>query len=151
MYELLLTVHLLAAIVWVGGGTVMHILGRRVLKRGNGQEIHDFSQEINKVSLRLYAPLSLILLLAGVGLVEEAGFEFDQLWITLGFLGWATSFFVGILYYAPHDKKLHQLVAEKGPLDPGVATNVRQTLMVNSVELLILFLVVVDMTTKPGL
>ena len=151
MYEFLLTVHVLAAVIWVGGGTLMHILGRRVLKRGDGREIHDFSQEVNAVALRLYAPLALILLVAGVLLVDEAGYEFSQLWITLAFMGWAFSFFVGILYYGPHDKKLQQLVAAEGPTAPGVAENVRQALMVNQVELLILLLVVIDMTTKPGL
>jgi uncharacterized membrane protein len=151
MYEFLLTIHVLAAVIWVGGGTAMHILGRRVLKRGNPQEIYEFSKEINIVGLRLYAPMSLILLIAGIFLVDEAGYEFSQLWITLAFIGWAFSFFVGIGYYGPQDKKLQALVAEKGENDPGVVQNVRQALMVNQVELLILFLVVVDMTTKPGL
>lgn len=151
MYELLLTIHVLAAIVWVGGGTVMHILGRRVLKRGDGQEIHDFSKELNTVAPRLFIPMSLLLLLSGIGLVHESGFQFSQLWIVLGLSGYAISFIVGVAYYGPQDKKLQSLVAEKGPLDPGVAGNVRAALMVNQVELLILFLVVVDMTTKPGL
>ena len=151
MYEFLLTIHVLAAIVWVGGGTAMHILGRRVLKRGDGKEIYEFSQEINTVSLRLYAPTSLVLLIAGILLVNEAGYEFSQLWITLGFLGWIFSFLVGIGYYGPKDKKLQALVAAEGPTAPGVVENVRQALMVNSFEILILVLVVIDMTVKPGL
>jgi uncharacterized membrane protein len=150
-YELLLTIHILAAIIWVGGGTAMHILGRRVLKRGDGEEIYRFSEEVNTVAMRLYAPTSIVLLVAGILLVNEAGYEFSQLWITLAFIGWGFSFLVGIGFYGPHDKKLQALVADKGPTDPGVAANVRQALMVNQVELLILFLVVVDMTAKPGL
>jgi uncharacterized membrane protein len=151
MYEFLLTIHVLAAVIWVGGGTAMHILGRRVLKRGNPEEIYKFSEEVNVIGMRLYAPTSLILLVAGIFLVNEAGYEFSQLWITLAFIGWGISFLVGIGFYGPHDKKLQALVKEKGPTDPGVLQNVRQALMVNQVELLILFLVVVDMTTKPGL
>lgn len=151
MYEFLLTIHVLAAVIWVGGGIAMHILGRRVLKRGDSQEIYKFSEEINIVGLRLYAPTSLVLLIAGILLVNEAGYEFSQLWITLAFLGWAFSFVVGIGYYGPQDKKLQTLVAAEGPTAPGVVDNVRQALLVNSVEILILLLVVVDMTIKPGL
>ena len=151
MYDFLLTIHVLAAVIWVGGGTAMHILGRRVLKRGDNQAIYEFSKEINIVGLRLYAPVSLILLVAGIFLVNEAGYDFSDTWITLGFLGWIVSFLVGIGYYGPQDKKLQKLVAEKGETDPGVQQNVKQALMVNQVELLILFLVVIDMTTKPGL
>jgi len=151
MYELLLTIHVLAAVIWVGGGIAMHILGRRTLKRGNNEEILAFSQEINVVGLRLYAPVSLILLVVGILLVNEVGYEFDQLWISLGLLGWIVSFVVGVGYYGPQDKRLHQLVAAEGPTAPGVVENVRRALLVNSIEILILLLVVVVMTTKPGL
>jgi uncharacterized membrane protein len=151
MYELLLTIHVLAAVIWVGGGLAMHILGRRTLKRGNSEEIYKFSEEINKVAMRLYAPASLILLIAGILLVNEAGYEFDQLWITLAFIGWLFSFVVGIGYYGPQDKRLQKLVAAEGPNATGVVANVRQALLVNSIEQTILFLIVIDMTTKPGL
>ena len=151
MYEFLLTIHVLAAVIWVGGGIAMHILGRRVLKRNDPQEIYKFSAEVNTIGMRLYAPTSIVLLVAGILLVNEAGYEFSQTWITLAFIGWAFSFVVGIGYYGPQDKKLQALVAANGSTDAGVAQNVRQALMVNQVELLILFLVVVDMTTKPGL
>ncbi len=151
MYDLLLTIHVLAAVIWVGGGFAMHILGRRTLKRGNPQEIFEFSNEINTVALRLYAPTSLILLVAGILLVNEAGYEFSQLWITLAFIGWAFSFIVGVGYYGPQDKKLQALVAADGPASSGIVANVRQALFVNQIEQLILFLIVIDMTIKPGL
>ena len=151
MYEFLLTIHVLAAVIWVGGGIAMHILGRRVLRRNDPEEIYKFSAEVNLIGMRLYAPTSLILLVAGILLVNEAGYEFSQLWITLGFLGWIFSFIVGIAYYGPQDKKLQALVAAEGPTAPGVVENVRQALMVNSFEILILVLVVIDMTVKPGL
>lgn len=151
MYEFLLTIHVLAAVIWVGGGLAMHILGRRVLRRGDSNEIFEFSKEINTVALRLYAPTSLILLIAGILLVNEAGYDFADLWITLAFIGWAFSFIVGIGYYGPQDKKLQALVAADGPTATGIAENVRQALLVNSVEQLILFLIVIDMTIKPGL
>lgn len=151
MYEFLLTIHVLAAVIWLGGGIAMHILGRRVLKRDDPQEIYKFSAEVNLIGMRLYAPTSLVLLIAGILLVNEAGYEFSQTWITLGFLGWIFSFLVGVGYYGPQDKKLQALVAADGPTAPGVVANVRQALLVNSIEILILVLVVIDMTTKPGL
>jgi uncharacterized membrane protein len=151
LYEFLLTIHILAAVIWVGGGIAMHILGRRVLKRNDPQEIYKFSAEVNTIGMRLYAPMSLILLVAGILLVNEAGYEFSQLWITLAFIGWGFSFLVGVGYYGPQDKKLQALVAADGPTAPGVTANVRQALMVNSIEILVLVLVIVDMTAKPGL
>jgi len=57
---------------------------------------------------------------------------------------------VGVGYYGPQDKKLQLLVAERGPGDPSVAANVRAALNVNSLEVTILTLIVIDMTLKPG-
>ena len=150
--DFLLTVHVLAAVIWVGGAIAMHILGRRVLNRGDNGEILAFSMEINKVALRLFAPTSLVLLLVGIGLVlDSPAYEFSQVWIGIALAGWLFSFIVGVGYYGPQDKKLQTLVAERGPDDPGVAGNVRAALNVNSVEVGILALVVIDMTLKPGL
>jgi uncharacterized membrane protein len=148
--DFLLTVHVLAAVIWVGGAIAMHILGRRVLKRGDNTEIYNFSMEINKVALRLYAPTSLVLLIAGIFLVNESGYDFSQAWIGIALAGWLFSFVVGVGYYGPQEKKLQVLVAERGQTDPGVRANVAAALNVNSVEVLILALVVIDMTLKPG-
>ena len=148
--KILLTIHVLAAVIWVGGSVAMHILGRRVLSRGDNREIHAFSMEVNKVAMRLYAPTSLILLIAGIFLVDKAGYDFSQAWIAIALVGWLFSFIVGVGYYGPQDKKLQLLVAERGADDPGVAANVRSALNVNSVEVAILVLIVIDMTLKPG-
>ena len=151
MRDLLLTVHVLAAVIWVGGSIAMHILSRRVLSRGDNREIHAFSMEINKVSMRLYAPTSLILLIAGILLVTDSpAYEFSQAFVAIALVGWLFSFIVGVGYYGPQDKKLQLLVAERGPDDPSVVANVRATLNVNSFEVTILTLIVIDMTLKPG-
>ena len=146
MRDLLLTVHVLAAVIWVGGAVVMHVLGRRALARGDGEETYRVSREINKVAGRLFAPLSVILLVAGILLVNEAGYEFSQAWISIALAAWLISFVIGVGFYPRQDKKLEAL----GPGAPGAGDNVRTTLAVNSVEVLILVLVVIDMTVKPG-
>ncbi|MDQ3719960.1 MAG: DUF2269 domain-containing protein [Actinomycetota bacterium] len=113
--KVLLTVHVLAR----------RDLGRRqhrhahpgppVLNRGDNREIHAFSMEVNKVAMRLYAPISLILLIAGIFLVDKAGYDFSQAWIVIALAGWLFSFIVGVGYYGPQDKKLQELVKERAP------------------------------------
>lgn len=151
MYEFLLTVHVLAAVVWVGGSVAIHVLGRRVIGRGDAEEILHFSRETNAIGPVLYAPASIILLVAGIFLVGKAGYEFSQAWIGLAFAAWIITFLIGAGYYGPAGKKLEALVQAEGPQAPGVVESAKRTIMVSSVELLILVLVVVDMTTKPGL
>ena len=46
------------------------------------------------------------MLIAGIFLVSEAGYEFSQAWIGIALAGWLFSFIVGVGYYGPQDKKL---------------------------------------------
>lgn len=149
MYEFLLSVHLLAAVAWVGGGITLHIMGRFARAAG-GTRIVEYAREANMIGPRFYAPLSLILLVAGLLLVDEAGYDFSQAWISLALLGWIISFVIGVAFYGPQGKKLEEAAAAEGPEGPGVLAIFERIRVVNMVEITILLLVVVDMAVKPG-
>lgn len=120
MYEFLLSVHLLAAVLWVGGGVSVFIFAR-FAKSAGGQRLLDFSREANLIGPRFYAPLSLILLVAGFLLIDEAGYDFSQTWISLGLAGWFLSFVVGVAFYGPQQKRLEEAAATEAPTDPACA------------------------------
>lgn len=149
MYELWLTIHIVCAVLWVGGGVSIHVLGRMYMRGGDVPAMLDFNRKAVSIGNRLYAPASLLLIVAGVLLVEEVGYDYGSLWITLGFVGWAFSFAVGIGFYAREGKKVDAAVAAEGTSSETAAAGIRRVLLVNSVEILILLLVVVDMAVKP--
>ena len=152
MYDFLLTIHVLAAILWVGGGVTIHILFRRALRLTDPRATHERVRELEWVGQRFYPAFSLFLLIAGILLVtrDEGGFEFSDTFVQLGLTGWVISFLIGIGFYEREGKKRTALVESEGPESPSVTASIQRTAMVNSFELLILLLVVVDMTTKPG-
>ena len=152
MYEFLLTVHVLAAILWVGGAVTLHILMRRALQLPDRRAQHERFTELEWLGQRFYPGFSLLLLIAGILLVtrDEGGFEFSDIFVQLGLTGWVISFLIGIGFYEREGKKRGGIVEAEGADSPAVAASFRRTAMVNSFELLILLLVVVDMTTKPG-
>ena len=94
MYEFLLTVHVLCAVIWVGGAVMMHIFGRLATKEGPERQLV-FTGQATRLGNMLFAPLSVILLVAGVFLVDEVGYSYGDLWVTIGFLGFLTSFVLG--------------------------------------------------------
>jgi uncharacterized membrane protein len=98
----------------------------------------------------VFAPLSVILLVAGVFLVEEVGYSYGDLWVTIGFLGFLTSFVLGIGYYPRAARRYGEIAGGDGPGSPAAESIYRRTATVNMVELGILLLVIVAMTTKPG-
>ena len=152
MYDFLLTVHVLAAVLWVGGGVTLHILVRRAMAMPDPRATHEAMLQVEWVGQRFYPAFSLFLIVAGILLVtrDEGGFEFSDTFIQLGLAGWVISFLIGIGFYEREGKKRAAIVETEGPESPSVAASFRRTAMVNSFELLILVLVVVDMTTKPG-
>jgi uncharacterized membrane protein len=150
MYEFLLAIHLLCAVIWAGGGVSVHVLGRWTLKRGDPDQIVTFNRDAMKIWNVLYPPLAIILIIAGVLLIEEVGYSYGDLWITLGFVGWLISLVLAIGFYAGQGRKVEAAVAAGGAAAPEAQAGIRRILMVNSIEITILLLVVVDMAVKPG-
>jgi uncharacterized membrane protein len=149
MYEFLLAVHLLCAVIWVGGNVTLHIFGRIATREGPERQL-TFTEQAIRIGNVLYAPLSVVLLVAGILLVEEVGYSYGDLWITVGFLGFLVSFLVGVGYYPQAGRRYAEIAAGEGAGSPGAQAIYRRTLNVNAVELAILLLVVVAMAVKPG-
>jgi uncharacterized membrane protein len=152
MNDFLVTVHVFAAVLWVGGAVTLHILLRRALRLADARERHERITELEEVGGRFYPIFSIILLAAGIWLVsrDDSGFEFGDTFVQIGFTGWILSFLIGIGFYSREGKRRAGLIESEGPDGPGVRASLMRTTNVNSVELLILSLVVIDMTTKPG-
>ena len=149
MYEFLLTVHVLAAVIWVGGAVMLHIFGRLATKDGPEQQLI-FTQHSIRLGNFIFAPLAVILLVAGVLLVNEVGYSYGDPWIGIGFLGFLVSFLLGAGYYPGAGRRYGEVVAGEGPGSPAAQALYRRTATVNMAELTILLLVIVAMTTKPG-
>ena len=149
MYEFLLTVHVLCAVIWVGGGVMMHIFGRLATKEGPEQQLI-FTQQSIRLGNLIFAPLSVVLLVAGILLVNEVGYSYGDPWVSIGFLGFLVSFLLGVAYYPRAGKQYGEIVAGDGPSSTAAQALYRRTATVNTVEITILLLVIVAMTTKPG-
>ena len=149
MYEFLLAVHVLAAVIWVGGGVTMHIFGRLATKEGPERQLA-FTGESIRIGNMVYAPLAVILLIAGVLLVDEVGYSYGDLWIGIGFLGFLVSFVLGVGYYGRAGKRYAEVAAGEGPGSPAAQAIYQRTAGVNMVELTVLLLVVINMAVKPG-
>lgn len=153
MTDFLLAVHILCAVLWVGGGVTVHIFGRLARASGDRARMYAFVEDANKIGPRFYAPLSLILLVAGILLVNRSGYEHSQLWITFAYMGWLTSFLIGVIYYSRKAKELDAIVSGEGEgISSGAfLANYDAVARVSLFETAILLLIVVDMAVKPGL
>ena len=149
--EFLLTVHLLAAIIWLGGSCMLLILGHYMKRTGSIQSRVDYTRMTEKVGSVVFTSASILVIVAGSLLVNEfEGFDYDQAWIMIGYAGWFVSFLLGVGFYPREGKRREKVIESAGFDDPGVEISVNRVLTVAAADTAIITLVLLAMTTKPG-
>jgi uncharacterized membrane protein len=144
-YEFLLFVHVACAAIWVGGGFVFQVYGMVVRKAGDPLEMAQFSGRAGVVGERLFTPASLLVLLAGIGLMIEGNWSWGDLWVIFALAGFAGSFVNGLFLIAPMAKKLPAV----GPETAAGQELIARIFTALRVELVVLFAIVFAMTVKP--
>jgi uncharacterized membrane protein len=149
-YELLLFVHVLAAVVWIGGALSLQLLAIRAERSPDGGRVANIATEAEWVGSRIFLPASIVLLLAGIGLTLEGDWGFTTLWVLLGLIAYGLSALSGSLFLGPESGRIGKMIAEVGPQDPEVIARIKRIFLVSRIELVVLLFIVFDMTVKPG-
>jgi uncharacterized membrane protein len=149
-YELLKTIHVLFAVIWVGGAATTQILATRLSRANDPGRMAAFAKDIEFVGTRVFAPASVIVLGAGIWMVADSGWSFTDLWIVFGLAGIAFSATVGSAFLGPESGRIGRLIEAKGPADSEVTARLNRIFLISRVELVILLLIVVNMVVKPG-
>ena len=150
MYEVLLAVHILGAVIWVGGSTALQVLATRALRAATPETMATIAGQASWIGSRIFAPPAVVLLLAGIGLVGEGGWGYGEPWIVFALAVFAFSFLLGAFVLGPEAGRLRALIDERGPADGEVRARLRRSFLLSRIELVLLLLVVVDMAVKPG-
>ena len=150
-YVILKSLHVLAAVTWVGGAIGQNVMATRLRKTAEGPAMSSFAREAEWIGMHVFMPSSIVLLALGIWMVATSGWNFTDLWVELGILGIVATVVTGAAVIGPTSKKIGELIQEKGPADPGVGAQIDKLLKVARVDLVVLILVVVDMVAKPVL
>lgn len=148
LYDLLKTIHVLAAMAWVGGAILSQVNNAFVQKRANVQDLMTFVEFQATLGKRYFAPLAGIVVAAGVGMVIDSAWDFSDTWVVIGITLWLVSSLVGTFYLGPQTEKIRAGLA--GGEDTALERRIRNVIFATRVDLAILVLVVADMVIKPG-
>jgi uncharacterized membrane protein len=149
MYDLFKFLHVLAAVVWVGGGLALNFLGTRLVAAGSATEIAGFARQLEWIGTRVFMPSSLVLLIAGIIMTIDA-WSFEELWIVIGIGGFLYSFINGAFFVGPLSRRTGQLLSDRDDA-PEVSANIQRLFVLGRIELAVLVIVVWAMTIKPTL
>lgn len=150
-YAILLTFHVIAAVVWVGGAAALGILALVAERTKDDAGLLAVGKQAEWIGLRIFTPASFIVLGFGIALTIEGSWDWGSFWVLAGLIGWGLSAAIGILFLSPEAKRLNALAAEHGLEHPEVKARLKRILAISRVDLAILVLIVLDMAAKPFL
>jgi uncharacterized membrane protein len=152
-YEWFKTLHVLAAVLWVGGGATLAVYAILTQRQNTPEEMASVARKAALIGERMFTPLSLLVLAFGFGLMEngQSPWTYDQFFVIFALAGWGVSAATGAFFLGPEAKKLGKLMPTRPADDPEVQARIRRVLMIARIDVVVLLAVVFVMTAKPFL
>jgi uncharacterized membrane protein len=150
-YEVFKALHVLAAILWLGGGALITLLAWRAQRAKDNIQLLQISKQAEWASTRIFVPSSLVVVAMGVVLMHKGNWGYGNFWVLFGLIAWGVSFLVGAAFLGPQSGKLAKLIELKGPDDPDVAARTSRIIAVARADVVVVLLVAADMVAKPFL
>jgi uncharacterized membrane protein len=148
-YLVFKSVHVLAAIIWLGGGATIALLAWQAQRAKDNTQLLQIAKQAEWLSLRVFVPSSLVILAMGFVLMHKGGWGYGHFWTLFGLIAWGFSFVVGAAFLGPEAGKLGRLIESKGPDDPDVIARANRVIAVARTDVVLILLIAADMVAKP--
>jgi uncharacterized membrane protein len=148
-YELWLFIHILAAMVWIGGAVAIQVFGILTKRAGDPAKSAFFAQSVAVMVTRVLAPSALVVLLAGIGLVENGRWDWTAPFVVWGLILWVAVSLVAFGFLGRAVGNAGARLAAEGP-SPALALRMRNLVWLSRVLLLTLVVIAFLMVDKPG-
>jgi len=148
-YSLFKAVHVLGAVIWVGGGVSIMIHAIRGQRAYKPEDIVTVAKQAAFMGEKVFAPVGLITFLMGIAMMINTSWGWGHFWIVAGLIGYASTFIVGVAILSPMAKKIDESAEKNGPTHPETMALIERIMLIARFDVAVLMLVVLDMVTKP--
>jgi uncharacterized membrane protein len=148
-YALFKAVHVLFAVIWVGGGVTIFIHAVRAQTARDPEGIVTVAKQAAFMGEKVFAPVGLVTFLMGIAMMINTSWGWSHFWIIAGLIGYASTFIVGVGILSPLAKKIDQSAEKNGPTHPETIALIEKIMLIGRFDVAVLMLVVLDMVTKP--
>jgi uncharacterized membrane protein len=146
-YPIFKLLHVMSAIIWLGGALIMVILAMRADRSRNDAAVVETVRQVAWAAERVYVPASIATLVFGL-LAAWIGSLWLHLWIIVGLVGVAATIALGVGVLTPRAKKVETGYVARG-LAPDVVATSREIIAIAKFDMVLLFTIVADMVLKP--
>ena len=102
-YQVFKSIHVLAAVVWLGGGAMITVLAWRAQRAKDYGQLLQIGKQAEWLSTRVFVPASLVVLAMGIVLMHKGDWGYGHFWTLFGLIAWGVSFVVGAGLPRPRD------------------------------------------------
>ena len=151
LYRILLFVHVVGVIMWVGAGVVFQLLAERATAANDEGKMRTLVSLGDTFGKAYFGALTAIVLLSGLVLVFDGDWGFDQVFVIGGLVGIVASGALGGAVIGPASERLQERVGAGGPIDAQAVADITRIRDIGRIDLTIMTVVVFLMTYKPFL
>ena len=148
-YQIYVAIHVIAAVVWVGGDITLTTLGIVFERRKDGETLAALGKMGAWVGVKVYTPALFIVIAFGIALMREGNWDWSQFWVIFGLVGWVITALVGVGFVGPELGRIDEAAQTYGPTSPEVAARVKRLFMIFRFDTVLLILIVINMAAKP--
>jgi uncharacterized membrane protein len=148
-YSVLLFVHVVCAIIWVGGAFALQLLAFLVSRTGDQLELARLLRYFELIGSRVFVPVATLLFVAGAAMTLQA-WSFGRTWIAVSVTLWVLSAVAGAAYLGPRAKRVGDLFNAEGPSSEAGRALMDRLFLVSRLELVSFAIIIALMVFKPG-
>ena len=149
MYQVLLYVHIVCAVIWVGGAFYSQLLAIRVMRSDDPADLPKLGRNLEFIGQRVFLPAAILLFIAGAAMVVNR-WSFGQTWVAVAVALWILSAVAGAVYLGPRTKTVSELFEREGPTSTAARALMDRLFLVSRLELVSFAIIIAMMVFKPG-
>lgn len=148
-YFVFKAIHVTFAVIWIGGGALLTILGVVAERQRDPLALAAIARQASMVGQKLFSPAAMVVLVMGIAMMINGSLDWGKFWVSFGLLGFASTFITGIAFLAPESRKIVALTESHGVEAPETQAAIARLLVIARFDVAVLLLVVFDMVLKP--
>jgi uncharacterized membrane protein len=148
-YQVYVTLHVISAVIWVGGDLTLTTLGIRYERLSDPATLAVLGKLGTWIGTRVYTPASVAAVAFGVAAMVEGNLDWGQFWVIFGLVGWTIAFTLGVLFVGPELGRIDRDAQAYGPESEQVRGRVKRLFTIFRFDTALLTMIVIVMSAKP--
>jgi uncharacterized membrane protein len=151
MIEWIVVLHVMAGAAWFGGQVYVEGLMAAAGRTKDSSTILTIALNVVKTSVRVFSGAAVLLLITGVWLLldESSPYEFEDMFVSIGFLIVLIGLGVTLFYFRPKGASIESSIEQQGPTSETALATAKQVSMVSHVMSLLVAIALIVMVLKP--